>query len=249
MRSSLDHLGKDNISRFKRLQIDEETFNGSTDAKTRAEDYFTTPNRLVKTRLKRQKKGVTARRERIESQIQIMEDSLNDSAGSASLDRSNNHLSVVEKSNHMSAFLRVSLDSTMFKGTDPKEAKTAKNESITNLPFFEEPTVKNFIGMKAGKEYYQKFIHFQNMTRIKSQNKSKGSIYMPEGTGDSRTYHDRFNYYMKKIKHDEVDDEKAIIRKEVIRKAKLKQLTDRLLQTSLENQPGKPVKRSRNQQA
>lgn len=152
-----------------------------------------------------------------------MEESLNESRASTES---------MERANQLSAYLKTSLDSDMFRG-ELTQPKTTKN---CDLPIFSDQKVQNYVGMKRGKEYYKKFIHFQNRFRIQGQNKSKQEMYVPQGTEDSRTYQDRFSYYIKQIEQEEVEAEKNSIRKEVIRRAQLKKATGRHLGSSQKKQ-------------
>ena len=54
----------------------------------------------------------------------------------------------------------------------------------------------------AGKTYYMKYIHNENLERLQAAQKIKDK-FIPKSKTENKTYHQKFNHYMKQLDHDE----------------------------------------------
>lgn len=61
-------------------------------------------------------------------------------------------------------------------------------------------------GLSKSKAYYQKYIHNENVSRLRAQQKSKGARYIPQDMTEKKTFKEKFVHYMKQMDVEEAED-------------------------------------------
>lgn len=107
-------------------------------------------------------------------------------------------------------------------------------------------------GLGKSKEYYRKYIHDDNLQRLKHQNEFRKSRYVPQSLTEKKTFEEKFTHYMHQMDAQEIEEQKEIIKYQTNRKleiqkiiggrASLGEATQRESEPELVLQPTSPIK-------